>query len=129
MLILPVSAAYCSLVSSSINGVIRPVLDFLLLFFFTIRFHKYKKAPKSTKKHRKAPKGTKKHNQFMIYGHKIQPVLNLLFSFTIRFHYYKKAPKSTKKHQKALKSTTNLKFIDTRFIDLKFIDTRFIEST
>ena len=30
--------------SSSINEVIRPVL-----FFFTIRFHKYKKAPKSTK--------------------------------------------------------------------------------
>ena len=33
--------------SSNINEVIRPVLNFL--FFFTIRFHKYKKAPKSTK--------------------------------------------------------------------------------
>ena len=37
---------YCE-VSSNVNEVIRPVLD----FFFTIRFHKYKKALKSTKKH------------------------------------------------------------------------------
>ena len=44
--------------SSNINEVIRPVLNFL--FFFTIRFHKYKKAPKSTKKHQKALKSTKK---------------------------------------------------------------------
>ena len=36
--------------SSSINEVTRPVLN-LLLFFFMIRFHKYKKTPKSTKKH------------------------------------------------------------------------------
>ena len=36
--------------SNNINEVIRPVLNFLF-FFFTIRFHKYKKAPKSTKKH------------------------------------------------------------------------------
>ena len=38
--------------SSSINEVIRSVL----LFFFTIRFHKYKKALKGTKKHQKALK-------------------------------------------------------------------------
>ena len=38
--------------SSNINEVIRPVLNFF--FFFTIRFHKYKKALKSTK-------STKKH--------------------------------------------------------------------
>ena len=30
--------------SSNINEVIRSVLNFLLFFFFTIRFHKYKKA-------------------------------------------------------------------------------------
>ena len=36
--------------------VIRPVLN----FFFMIRFYKYKKALKSTKKYQKAPKGTKK---------------------------------------------------------------------
>ena len=36
-------------VSSNIGEVIRSVLNFL--FFFTIRFHKYKKAPKSIKKH------------------------------------------------------------------------------
>ena len=49
--------------SSNINDVIRSVSNFLL-FFFMIRFHKYKKAQKSTKKHQKAlkaPKGTKKH--------------------------------------------------------------------
>ena len=45
--------------SSNINEVIRPVLNFL--FFFTIRFYKYKKALKSTKKHQKALKSTKKH--------------------------------------------------------------------
>ena len=32
------------IISSNINEVIRSVLDFL--FFFTIRFHKYKKAQK-----------------------------------------------------------------------------------
>ena len=48
-------------ISSSINGVIRPVLNFL--FFFTIRFHKHQKASKSTKKHQKAPKGTKRHQR------------------------------------------------------------------
>ena len=47
--------------SSSIYKVIRPVLNFL--FFFTIRFHKYKKALKSTKKHQKALKSTKKHQK------------------------------------------------------------------
>ena len=52
--------------SSSTNGVIRPVLNFLFfsynkilrkkkkrnqnIVFFRIRFHKYKKVPKSTKK-------------------------------------------------------------------------------
>ena len=41
--------------SSNINEVIRSVLNFL--FFFTIRFHKYKKAQKEYK----APKSTKKH--------------------------------------------------------------------
>ena len=35
--------------SSNLNEVIRPVLNFL--FLFTIRFHKYKKALKSIKKH------------------------------------------------------------------------------
>ena len=34
--------------SSSINEVIRPVINFLF-FFFTIRFHKYKKALKRIK--------------------------------------------------------------------------------
>ena len=38
--------------SSSINEVIRSVL----FIFFTIRFHKYKKALKSTKKHQKVLK-------------------------------------------------------------------------
>ena len=44
--------------SSSINEIIR-----LVLFFFTIRFHKYKKALKNTKKHQKALKSTKKHQK------------------------------------------------------------------
>ena len=48
----------CPKNSSNINEVIRPVLNF---FFFIIRFHKYKKAPKSTKKHQKVLKSTKKH--------------------------------------------------------------------
>ena len=39
--------------SSNINEVIRPVLN-----FFTIRFHKYKKAPKITKKYQNALKNT-----------------------------------------------------------------------
>ena len=43
--------------SSSIYKVIRSVLNFL--FVFTIRFHKYKKVLKSTKKHQKALKSTK----------------------------------------------------------------------
>ena len=30
--------------SSNINGVIRPVLNFLFFILFTKRFHKYKKA-------------------------------------------------------------------------------------
>ena len=38
-----------NVISSNIIEVIRPVLNFL--FFFTIRFHKYKKALKSTKRH------------------------------------------------------------------------------
>ena len=45
--------------SSSINGVIRPVLNFSF-FFLKIRFYKYKIALKSTKKHQKPPKDTKK---------------------------------------------------------------------
>ena len=51
--------------------------------------------------------------------------------FMIRFHKYKnaqkyyKAPKSTKK-QPIYKNTTNLRFIDLRFINLRFIDLRFI---
>ena len=40
--------------SSSIYKFIRPVLNFL--FFFKIRFHKHRKAQKSTKKHEKALK-------------------------------------------------------------------------
>ena len=50
-LLLLMIICYCNKTnfSSSIYKVIRPVLNFL--FFFTIRFHKYKKAPKSTKKH------------------------------------------------------------------------------
>ena len=42
--------------SSNINDVIRSVSNFLL-FFFMIRFHKYKKAQKEYK----APKSTKKY--------------------------------------------------------------------
>ena len=48
----------------------------------------------------------------------IRPVLNFFFFFTIRFYKHQKALKSTKRHQKV---TTNLTFIDTRFIDSKFI--------
>ena len=44
--------------SSNINEVIGSVSNFLLFFFFMIRFHKYKKAQK---KEYKAPKSTKKH--------------------------------------------------------------------
>ena len=40
--------------SSNINEVIRPVLNFL--YFFYDKFHNYKKALKSTKMHQKAPK-------------------------------------------------------------------------
>ena len=39
---------YKCYVSSNINEVIRPVLNF---FFFSTRSHKYKKVQKSTKKH------------------------------------------------------------------------------
>ena len=70
---------------SSINGVIRSVLNFLLCFYdkisqvqkitinimvlFRIRFYKYKKAPKSTKK----------HNQYIgFFQDKISPTLNTL---------------------------------------------------
>ena len=45
-------------VSSSIYGVIRPVLNF---FFFTIRFHQHQKTLESTKRQQKAPKSIKKH--------------------------------------------------------------------
>ena len=62
-------------ISSIINGVIRPVLNFL--FFF---YDKISQAPKSTKKHQQAPKNTKRHQKAP------------------------KALKSIKKHQKALKS-------------------------
>ena len=37
-----VSSMLMAIVSSNINEVIRSILNFL--FFFTIRFHKYKKA-------------------------------------------------------------------------------------
>ena len=64
----------------------------------------------------------------------IRSVLNFLFFFTIRFHKYKKAQKEYKalKSTKKYKNTTNLrfinlKFIDIRFINLKFIDIRFIK--
>ena len=43
--------------SSNINEVVRTVLNFF--FFFTKRFYKHQKAPKSTKKHQKAPKAPK----------------------------------------------------------------------
>ena len=58
VLLLLMIICYCNkkIFSSSITEVIRPVL-----FFFTISFHKYKKALKNTKKHYKALKGTKKH--------------------------------------------------------------------
>ena len=46
---IPTKAASNKPVSSVIIGVIRTVLNFL--FFFTIRFYKYKKALKSTKRH------------------------------------------------------------------------------
>ena len=52
-----------SIDSSNKNEVIRAVLNFLLFFFFTIRFYKYKKALKSTKKDQKALKITKKHQK------------------------------------------------------------------
>ena len=47
----------------------------------------------------------------------------------IRFHKYKKAqkeykgPKSTKKY----KNTTNLRFINSKFIDIRFINLKFID--
>ena len=44
-------------VSSSIYGVIRPVLNF---FFF---YDKISQAPKDTRKHQKAAKSTKKHQK------------------------------------------------------------------
>ena len=48
-LLLLMIICYCNKTnfSSSIYKVVRPVLKFL--FFFTMRFHKYKKALKSTK--------------------------------------------------------------------------------
>ena len=61
-------------------------------------------------------------------------VLNFFF-FNDKISQAQKELKRTKKHEKALKSiknTTNLrfinlKFIDIRFINLKFIDIRFIK--
>ena len=54
VLLLLMIICYCNKTncSSSIYKVIRPVLSFFLSFL-TIRFHKYKKALKSTKKHQK----------------------------------------------------------------------------
>ena len=63
--------------------VIKPVLN---IFFFTIRFHKYKKVPKSTKKHQKVFKNAQVEKSNF---------------FTIKFHEYKK-------HQKTLKSIKNI---------------------
>ena len=81
--------------SSNINEVVRSVLNFLI--FFTIRFHKYKKAQKEYK----APKNTKKYKNTTNLR-----FINLKF-IDIRF--------------------INLRFIDIRFINLKFIDLRFIK--
>ena len=55
----------------------------------------------------------------------IDAVISQFIFFTIKFHKHEK-------EYKAIKSTTNLrfinlKFIDTRFFDLKFIDIRFID--
>ena len=63
--------------------VIKPVLN---IFFFTIRFHKYKKVPKITKKHQKVFKNVQVEKSNF---------------FTIKFHEYKK-------HQKTLKSIKNI---------------------
>ena len=84
-----VIVGYCNKTnfSSSINGVIRPVLNFL--FFFTIRFHKYKKAQKEYK----VPKSTKKYKNTTNLR-----FINLRF-IDLRF--------------------INLRFIDLRFIKLK----------
>ena len=71
--------------SSNINEVIRPVLN---LFFFTIRFHKYKKAPKSTKKHQKALKSIKKLI-YKIHQHKI-------YQFKIHQHKFYQNLKTSK---------------------------------
>ena len=69
MIIIMMIIGYCNKTnfSSSINGVIRPVLNFL--FFLTIRFHKNYKAPKSAKK----------HNQYNVFFQdKILSTLNTL---------------------------------------------------
>ena len=50
----------------------------------------------------------------------IRSVLNILFFFTARFHNYKKALKS-------IKNTTNLRFIDLKFIDIRFINLKLID--
>ena len=62
----------------------------------------------------------------------IRSVLNFLFFFYDKILQAQKELKRTKKHPKKIKNTTNLrfinlKFIDIRFINLKFIDIRFIK--
>ena len=70
-------------------------------FFFTIRFHKYKKALKSTKKHQRHQKALKSTTNVRFIDLKFIDIrfIDLKFSqfwtfyffFTIRFHNYKKA--------------------------------------
>ena len=64
------------------NGVIRPVLNFLFFFYDKIS------------------QALKSNNKFKIFQLK-KSILNFLFYFfTIRFHKHQKALKSTKKHQR-----------------------------
>ena len=57
-------------------------------------------------------------------------VLNFLFFFYDKISQAPKELKRTKKHEKALesiKNTTNLRFINLRFVDIIFINLRFID--
>ena len=50
----------------------------------------------------------------------IDEVIRSVYFFMIKFHKHKK-------EYKALKSTTNLRFIDLKFIDIRFINLKFID--
>ena len=47
-------------------------------------------------------------------------LLGQFIFFTVKFHKHKKRMQGTK-------STTNLRFIDLKFIDIRFIDLKFID--